>query len=324
MHPEKLKHEIKKHESKCLNCGTPLLAENRFCSNCGQMNRSPRQSLGEWIREFFASFLSVDSKFIHSIIPLLVKPGKLSEDYIAGKRARYIHPIRLYLAVSILMFFVISLNKNPSQTVQVSGLKSDSTAEGTIPDEALQFNLSDGDTASWWYEKDVIAEYLSENKNPSWVAVQRETDVENSFSNRFFFTEVNKMYGMDVDSFGQYIFRKLPIVLFLFLPFFTLWIHLLYLRKGLLYTEHLIFAFHTQTAFFTLLLLSNLAKMAFNWDISAIVLLIFMIYLYLALRRFYKQSRFVTVIKYVLLNAGFLVFSILFVILGSLTLFILY
>jgi hypothetical protein len=320
MHPEKDNNGVEKQEYRCLNCQYPIAPEDRFCPECGQSNRSARQSIGEWIREFFASFLSVDSKFIHSITPLILKPGKLTEDYVKGKRARYIHPIRLYLAISILMFFVLSIQNNPTEGIQINGPDTDSTEV----DDAITFDLSDGDTASWWYEKDLIHNYYKANQDADWEEVQRETEVENTVTNRFFFTEVDKMYKMDTESFLQYIYRKFPIVLFLFLPFFTLWLKALYLRKDIYYTEHLIFAFHTQTALFTLFLIANLFNLITGKSIVPIVLLIFSVYLYLALRRFYKQSHWVTVIKYILMNTGFIFLSILFVILGSLTLFLLY
>ena len=319
MYPEKENNRIEKHEQRCLNCQYPISPEDRFCPECGQPNRPARQSIGEWIREFFASFLSVDSKFVHSIIPLILKPGKLTEDYVRGKRARYIHPIRLYLAISILMFFVLSIQNNPAQGIEVNG-PMDSTSVGN----EITLDLSAGNPSSWWYEKDLIQNYYAANQDAGWEEVRQETAVENSLTNRFFYTEMKKMYKMDTKSFLQYIYRKFPIVLFLFLPVFTVWLKLLYLRKDIYYTEHLIFAFHTQTALFTLLLIANIVQLIFHKSIVPYVLLIFSVYLYLALRRFYKQSHWVTVIKYVTMNTGFIFLSILFVLLGSLTLFLLY
>lgn len=321
MHPRVRKDQIEKRELRCLNCHQPLAPSDNFCPQCGQVNRPPRQSVSDWIREFFASFLSVDSKFIHSLIPLLFQPGKLSEDYVSGKRARYIHPIRLYLAVSILMFFVFSLDSDRENRIKFSGADTDTT---TTADDHLDLVLTDGDTSGWWFEKEMIEEYYKAHQDADWEEVLRNTGIENTMANRFFYSELAKAYNMDVNSFFQYYYRKTPVILFLFLPFFTLWLKVLYLNRDILYTEHLIFAFHTQTSLFALLLLTYLISMILNSSIVGVALLLFAIYLYIALKRFYKQNHFLTVLKYILLNSGFIILSIMFVILGSLTLFLLY
>ncbi|MEX0362086.1 MAG: hypothetical protein AB3N10_13985, partial [Allomuricauda sp.] len=111
---------------------------------------------------------------------------------------------------------------------------------------------------------------------------------------------------------------KLPFVIFFFLPVFTVFIWVVYIRKKYTYTDHLIFSFHNQSLLFILLILSLIIDTIFNTASAGIFLLIFGFYLYKAMRRFYGQGRIKTIIKYVFLNTIF-AFLALFVLLGLLT-----
>lgn len=92
---------------RCLNCDTPLDVADKFCHYCGQINTTKKLSFKDFFNEFFASIFSYDSRLRHTIIALLFRPGKISKDYIEGKRARYANPFRFYLSISII-FFIIS------------------------------------------------------------------------------------------------------------------------------------------------------------------------------------------------------------------------
>ena len=87
---------------ECLNCGQPFNGYENFCSHCGQKNTTKKLNLGTFFNNLFAGFFSYDSRFWTTFIPLLTKPGKVSKDYIEGKRARFVNPFQLYLNVSII------------------------------------------------------------------------------------------------------------------------------------------------------------------------------------------------------------------------------
>src|SRR6476659_3350554 len=88
----------------CENCGTPLTGE--FCSACGQHAVDYRRSLWRVLIDAADSFLNWDTKFLASIWILLTKPWRLTNDFNAGRRARYVHPLRLYLIASIVFFLL--------------------------------------------------------------------------------------------------------------------------------------------------------------------------------------------------------------------------
>ena len=89
---------------RCRNCGTPLLS--KFCMECGQKNHTYVAPLWNVLHDFAATHFGFDTKFFHSIFPLLFRPGFLTREYCLGHEERYIKPFRLYLFCSILFFFL--------------------------------------------------------------------------------------------------------------------------------------------------------------------------------------------------------------------------
>lgn len=108
---------------------------------------------------------------------------------------------------------------------------------------------------------------------------------------------------------------KLPFVIFFFLPIFTIFISVVYIRKKYTYTDHLIFSFHNQSLLFILLILSWIIDSIFDWSTSGLFLLVFGIYLFQAMRKFYGQGFFKTSIKYIFLNSVFTFLAIITVLL---------
>ena len=91
----------------CENCGEEL--RGRYCSNCGQAAVSYHRSFRHVVVDVLDSFLNWDSKFIRSLGLLLWRPGWLTNQFLDGKRVRFVHPLRLYLLVSIVFFLCARL-----------------------------------------------------------------------------------------------------------------------------------------------------------------------------------------------------------------------
>ena len=91
----------------CENCGRPRA--DRFCSQCGQNDRTYSRSLfpvlGELVRESF----EFDGRLAQTLKLLLFKPGSLSTEFSCNRRARYMTPVRLYLFTSVIFFLTMSL-----------------------------------------------------------------------------------------------------------------------------------------------------------------------------------------------------------------------
>src|SRR5215203_933618 len=91
-------------EKNCLNCGQHV--EEIYCTHCGQKNIEPHVNAFLAIGEFIGDYFHADGKFLSSIPALLFRPGKMTNEFNAGRREKYIHPFRLYIFISIIYFTV--------------------------------------------------------------------------------------------------------------------------------------------------------------------------------------------------------------------------
>ncbi len=105
---------------QCLNCGTPL--EGPFCYYCGQPDKNFMRFFPALLREFLEDFLELDSRFTRTMKPLLFLPGKLTRDYLDGRRFRYTPPIRLYIFSSMAFFILASMLAGNAITIDGSDL----------------------------------------------------------------------------------------------------------------------------------------------------------------------------------------------------------
>jgi hypothetical protein len=137
--------------------------------------------------------------------------------------------------------------------------------------------------------------------------------------------QINEKYKDDprtgLNKFRDSLFHKLPYLLFVSLPLFALILKLLYFRhKELYYADHGIFSiYHYIFTFLLLLIVFSLDKLndLVHWSfLDLLVGLIFLsggVYLYISMRKFYKQQRAKTILKFVLLNlAGIVMIVLLF------------
>ena len=105
---------------RCLNCGTPL--EGPFCHYCGQPDKNFMRFFPVLMREFLEDFLELDSRFTRTMRPLLFLPGRLTRDYLDGRRFRYTPPLRLYIFSSMLFFILAAMLAGSAITIDSSDL----------------------------------------------------------------------------------------------------------------------------------------------------------------------------------------------------------
>jgi len=91
----------------CLNCGTVLAGP--FCHYCGQPDKNLLRFFPVLLREMLSDFLDFDSRFVRTMKPLLFHPGKLTRDYLDGRRFRYTPPLRLYIFASMAFFLIAAM-----------------------------------------------------------------------------------------------------------------------------------------------------------------------------------------------------------------------
>ena len=101
-----MKHRRK--SEKCLNCHESLSSDFEFCPKCGQENTNNYVSSRELFNDLLGNYLSFDSRFGRSILPFLFFPAKLPTAFIEGERMKYLPPVRLYLIISVIYFFLFN------------------------------------------------------------------------------------------------------------------------------------------------------------------------------------------------------------------------
>ena len=99
---------LKYRGTVCLNCSCKLHESDRYCPNCSQINTTKKLSILDFFKEFLESVFTFDSRLRHTVKDLLFKPGKITKEYVNGKRIKYANPFRFYLSVSIIFFILMS------------------------------------------------------------------------------------------------------------------------------------------------------------------------------------------------------------------------
>lgn len=95
-------------ESACKNCNCEIEPNFEYCPKCGQEVGLKADSFVDFVGHFLKDYFTFDNKIFNSIKPLLIKPGFLTNEFIVGRRASYIPPVRLYLFISILFFLLLN------------------------------------------------------------------------------------------------------------------------------------------------------------------------------------------------------------------------
>lgn len=90
---------------RCRNCGA--VADGAFCPACGQETKAALPRLGEFVREAAGRYVALDGRLWKTLGGLLLRPGYLTREYLAGRRRRYIRPSRLFLFTSLVFFLLL-------------------------------------------------------------------------------------------------------------------------------------------------------------------------------------------------------------------------
>ena len=113
----------RRKKSKCPNCNFTLDSFVNFCPVCGQENHGKRATIGILFHDFMQDYFTFDNKFFRSFVPLILKPGFLTKEFIEGRRKRYIPPVRLYLFISFICLLVTSFlpSGNSNNKIDIEG-----------------------------------------------------------------------------------------------------------------------------------------------------------------------------------------------------------
>jgi hypothetical protein len=212
----------------CRNCGAELAGE--FCSTCGQRVIDPDPTLREFLHELAEELLHWDGKLATTFRLLVARPGALTNEYLAGRRIRYISPLRIYLTCSVLFFFVSALV--PKQPVVV-------TSGGAIQTQIGPVSLQETDSARLIAALDTLAKH-GRGVGRVWGA---------HFANAM-------RHRADI---SRDVASAIPRTMFVLVPLFAALVALVFRARGRRYPQHLAFALHVH-AFLFLALTVMLAR----------------------------------------------------------------
>lgn len=272
----------------CSNCGAVLTGD--YCGECGQRVSDLR--LSDVAGEVLEDITDLDSRLWRTLKGLLLHPGSVTADYISGRRARYIPPIRLYLVVSFLVFLTLSVDESGTAVYAGPELDQavlDSRERGVYIPRTNDAGEQEILTPREYLEAEGLTEDIA--AMPPWFRHVVERMVTNA----------EKLQG-NPELFTEELSRTLPQMMFFLLPVFALLLWLFYLGSPHHYLQHLIFSVHYHTVAFLLFLLMWPVNWVMPGDYGGIVTLALMVYLPLALRRAYPGGTVTALTKGVALG----------------------
>lgn len=289
--------KIRRKTQQCLNCGLTLNTVYHYCPRCGQENNDNNVSFVTFVREFFANYISFDTRFGHSLVPFLIKPGYLTNRFIEGQRVNYVHPLRLYLIVSVLFFFLASIQIK--QTLEDVGIDNSSDKENAALADSVQQSL--GLKQSLAILKD---ESLTDQEAIDSLRATTEMTMDSTEFANTIFHQIRRVAQNDLDVFVGFILQNMPIMMFLLIPIFALLLKLFYIRrKNWLYVQHLTHSLHLHA--FMVFLLTLIVFYYLMVDVSDaqhdlvifLFLVLFFVYWLFSFRQVYQQGWLKTFLK---------------------------
>ena len=274
--PFKLARKRRKSDH-CLNCGANYDQKYNYCPNCGQENNHNQASFGTLVVDFLNNYFSLDSKFSMSLRPFFFRPGYLTQRFIEGKRASFVNPIRLYLIISLLFFFVFNMvsrdaiKKSIARVDEVTENLSDSSkqavdkvltdldklegdtvfnTEDISPDSTnaeYKMSFEAPDSTNRLFTTDNISTYQRLRKNYDLSVEQIIDSLNTSGLSTLEINLTRQLIRLDRaenEVVISQLLKNLPIMMLFTLPFFALLLKLLYVRRNQYYITHLVHALH--------------------------------------------------------------------------------
>lgn len=311
--------------SQCRNCGREL-PDMRYCPDCGQLNDTRRLTFRELLGDALANLFAMDSKFAATFWPLMGKPGRVPERFLGGHKVRFVPPIRFYLLSTFLLLFSYSVNRLVIGEEGRAGNPLSTTSDPVIAvNDGSDLKLDFGSNPKGWaLFMDRAQNHVLAHPDQTGQEALESMGYPNTFWNRFWYGQVYKFHHLEGEEFIEYFRSHLLLILFAFIPVFALLLKLFYWRRDFFYYDHLVFALYTQSVFFLLLALTAVLDTLALGDFSSLALTFFAVYLFLAMKRFYRQGTGKTIAKYLMINMSYFFLAIVFLVLSAMVTFILY
>jgi hypothetical protein len=312
----------------CENCGAALTGP--YCAACGQPAIDYHRSFGSLLVDAADAFFNLDERFLKTFGLLLVKPWRLTIEFIEGKRVRHVHPLRVYLIASVTFFLVINFLSRDSHLQTQNSIDKETAialAKGPLgplppasptatPGFNFTFSSSPPPTALPSPRHEIFADLDKEPDAPPfarWIQKRAKEKIGPT--------------GDRGDLFLKALIQNIAPMVLCCIPLFALVLKILYIFKRRYYIEHLIFALHTHAFVFlsTVIiigmgfLLAWKAPPAFTPIVCTFLSFAVVIQLLIAIRKVYRQNWFATLFKF---GLGSLIYAGMLAVAFGLTAFI--
>jgi hypothetical protein len=282
---------------RCENCGASVT--QTYCGVCGQRIEPPVHSLWHFARVAAEDLTHADSRLWRTLGALLFQPGYLTLQFLAGRRARYLPPLRLYLVLSVVFFLFASGTRSNLQVLQVSLPDGSAPKVTVMPLEGATTSplgaAHGAESAEQRAERVCNIRYSGpweEKIAPAARDACRRAFADNGRSLR------------------EAFLHNVPRAMFLFMPLLAAVMMLMYWRPRHYYVEHLLLFVHNHAFVFLLAMLAWLASALLpfvsDW-IGLGVMLYISWYMYRSMRVVYGQGRWLTLSKLFVLSFFYLV-----------------
>lgn len=298
--------------ARCRNCGRDLHGE--YCSHCGQEHVESGAPAGELFREFLKDEFHFDFRIVRTILPLLFRPGFLTAEYLAGRRVRYVPPLRMYVFISVALFALVGWHARRAHwdPIAIARYNENDTRDALKPDGTKKKAET-----KWSFQFGADSAIVStdsamsdQEKREHIISALKDDDDASDSSDA---TDRRMRSGIlrlieDPERSIEAALEHTAQAMFIVMPLVALLLKLLYIRRRRRYMEHLIFTLHVHAFVFLVLALALGAALiawpplaaATRWLLWSVP-----VYVFIAMKRAYGQGVRKTLAKYLLLGTGY-------------------
>lgn len=166
-----MSHGNERKEKNCLNCNARVFGS--YCHVCGQENIEPKETAWGLVVHFFNDITHFEGKFISSLRYLLFKPGFLTAEYLRGRRASYMNPVRMYVFTSAFFFILFFSFFSKTETTPEVFRVEDSAKKGAkVTKPVTQYEAKEAALNAVKTKEDsaLIEKIMPGGKNKSWIS----------------------------------------------------------------------------------------------------------------------------------------------------------
>ena len=271
---QRIKNEI------CPNCGFRFDLQSpytNYCPECGQENHDLNIPLKNLVKEFIDSVFNFDGKSVRTLKALIFKPGLLTVEFMLGRRASYVMPVRLYVFISFLFFLAISISSSQSGESSSGGL-------------SISF-------------RGIYSKELRGLSDPQIDSLMTARNIETTAFSVYILRQIRRVESGGERALAQLIIKGVSYMMFFLMPFFAFLVFIFYRKRAVNYLGTLVYSLHFHCyAFLLMAALFLLSRIPFMSLLPLLTPVILAIYLHLSLRTVFKQPGIMALLKMLIIG----------------------